>query len=938
MTFQALKRLHSIIGEALDEIERVYAVGSSATTTDISGPPTPASLQSTSTSPPSPSSPSCSSAKLFFGNGYASPPPSPSASSFPFHVLPDPIDFPSLDSPHEPNSPSEVLTAHPEVSFAINKIVAACGQMSATVQPPFLSICDAAMGYHLPSCLRLFEATHTSEILKKAGPDGLHVKEIARENGVDATKLAHVLRLLCTHHYVREVSPNVFANNRLSSMIDTGKSIEKIKECPEKKYEGTNGIAAFVGLCTDELQKSSAYLTEAYFLSPKAHLNGKEPTRAPFNYAFGCEGTDFFAWLEGHGIQGQHVNGRARSGSIKLAGILPQTSHELKKLDPGHRYTPSHKKGSSDAFLKSQSTSSQPDNPNRFRLERFGVAMTGTDSWEVPGAVFNGFDWHSLPQGSLIVDVGGGIGSSMMLLAHAFSRPRDEDALGFKYIIQDRQVVVDMGEKAWRAKCPEYLELGIAQFKVHDFFTPQPIKNAAVFFLRVVLHDWPTDYARAVLLRLREAATPETKLLIADFVIPLACRDDFGATANGDNDGIEGVEGVETQLVPSPLLPNLGKASANVYWMDLTMQVTFNGQERTLRETVALALSAGWKVTRVVKAPGSHFGHITAIPTHIPINKGAANSTSSLSDTAKPGQSQATINNPLDRHPHILERSMSRCGTPTFGSNRLLPSFEEVKVKPRFGFGYKGSDRRNPKVIPLNPAPHFTAPRKRPSPLSIPISPSVPSRTKISLPLPQSPIKRRPSHAHLSQLYRPPPHQSSTSPTPSTRNPPPLVPLSPRLPVSPLSRRSSFASLSGAAAAQAGNATNPSMIPVRQLSESSISVSSANTTPPSPTITRHKLIHRQSLAQLTPTRKRSESVATAAQPYAAEGRPIMRPLHLGETMSKEAGTYTRRALDFSEIRGDDTGPSQDPLATGCSLLDAAVPIEKVMLNRRGSSE
>ena len=63
------------------------------------------------------------------------------------------------------------------------------------------------------------------------------------------------------------------------------------------------------------------------------------------------------------------------------------------------------------------------------------------------------------------MDVGGGIGSSMMLLAHAFSRPGDEDALGFKYIIQDRQVVVKMGEKAWRAKCPEYLDLGIAQFK-----------------------------------------------------------------------------------------------------------------------------------------------------------------------------------------------------------------------------------------------------------------------------------------------------------------------------------------------------------------------------------------------------------------------------------------------------------------------------------------
>ncbi|KAJ7729814.1 hypothetical protein B0H16DRAFT_1775746 [Mycena metata] len=53
--------------------------------------------------------------------------------------------------------------------------------------------------------------------------------------------------------------------------------------------------------------------------------------------------------------------------------------------------------------------------------------------------------------------------------------------------------------------------------------------------------------------------------------------------------------------------------------MDLTMQVTFNGQQRTLRETVALALSAGWKVVRVTKAPRSLFGHIVAVPVAVPV-------------------------------------------------------------------------------------------------------------------------------------------------------------------------------------------------------------------------------------------------------------------------------------------------------------------------------
>lgn len=38
-----------------------------------------------------------------------------------------------------------------------------------------------------------------------------------------------ILRLLATLHIFREVSPDVFANNRISSLLDTGKSVEAIK-------------------------------------------------------------------------------------------------------------------------------------------------------------------------------------------------------------------------------------------------------------------------------------------------------------------------------------------------------------------------------------------------------------------------------------------------------------------------------------------------------------------------------------------------------------------------------------------------------------------------------------------------------------------------------------------------------------------------------------
>jgi hypothetical protein len=39
---------------------------------------------------------------------------------------------------------------------------------------------------------------------------------------------ARILRLLATNHVFIEVSPDIFANNRLSTVFDTGKPIEEL--------------------------------------------------------------------------------------------------------------------------------------------------------------------------------------------------------------------------------------------------------------------------------------------------------------------------------------------------------------------------------------------------------------------------------------------------------------------------------------------------------------------------------------------------------------------------------------------------------------------------------------------------------------------------------------------------------------------------------------
>ncbi|KAJ7023063.1 O-methyltransferase [Mycena alexandri] len=962
-TFDLLRALHAILGDAIDDIQAVYAAqGPSSQSESVedasaSREPVPKSGHRKANSS---------------SRAYASPPPSPgttpsssastptsasfSVSSTPSFAPPNSastgLDFPSPTLSFSPHSPSEQLTSHPTVAAAINRIVAASAQLASIVQTPFLTLCDASMGYHLPACLRVVEAAGVVEVLREGsstsksggeGKEGVHVKEIARRTGVDASKLAHILRLLATHHLLREVAPDVFAANRISSLLDSGKAVDELLRNPDRKYDGddASAVGAFVGLCTDELFKSSAYLTEAVFpgqarlyppgwSSPRfapahaspapgynagpngcganaslthAHIDGADPTRAPFNYAFGCGGVGYFAWLEGEGWASASASAILADSSASISAWNRKNEGEAGRggqttLAPLSPLSPSLPVDAATAVRGGKNANGdrrenevvgevgaggvrgavggtgmsgggdrhrhRHPNPNQFRLERFGKAMAGTGSWEAPGAVLHGFDWASLPRGSVVVDVGGGIGSTSMLLASAYAEVDGEDGTGgLRFVIQDRPVVVEMGEKAWRAKCPELLDSGAVRFQVHDFFTPQPITTAAVFLLRVVLHDWPDAFAQRILLRLREAAAPYTRLVLADFVLPLACVDDFGVGVDADGGGRSGVnggdngtenrekkdkgekepqvEGAEKMLAPAPLLANLGKASANAYWMDLTMQVTFNGQERTLRETVALALSAGWKVVRVTKAPGSLFGHIVAVPVAVPVppqRRARAGSGSAFFDMAfgggaggsgstygahgvgaNGGASGGLEAGEMEREMEMVERASSRCGTPTFGSRVDLPSMAEARARfgpsvggRRFGSGGVSGARGPPSSLPpLRQAAVLTAPptrKKKPSPLSVVPPPSSPSPSLYrpvtsprppAQPAPQSqqlqssPIARRVGQAPLFRSQQQQQQAQPLAPSPVPRQaPPPPSPMSPRL---PLSRRASYAHL-----------------------------------------------------------------------------------------------------------------------------------------------
>ncbi|KAF8581125.1 S-adenosyl-L-methionine-dependent methyltransferase [Ramaria rubella] len=443
------------------------------------------------------------------------------------------LSFPSLDDPYGSNPKADFLATNDSVVAATNSVVAAAEQLIATIKLPFTSLCDSAMAFHLSGCLAFVERVHVAEILREAGLGGMHVDLIATQTGVNSRKLEHVLRLLATHHFFREVVPNVFSNNRLSSIIDSGVAYAEIRTNVLTKYLGSSGGAALVSLAGDEMFKAAAHLPDTCFDLPVEHVHGL-PLGNAFSRAFRTN-KSVFAWLE----------------------------------DPG----------------------------NEDRLARIGYSFKGLSQYEDPTAVGTAYDWDSLPDGSLVVDVGGGFGYVTQYLSQRNSHLR--------FLIQDRPEVLKSTEKELQNQAPQALASGHIQLMAHDFMDTQPVKDASVFLIRAVCHNWTDADVVKIFTRIRAAARPDTVLIIGDHIMPYACIDESV---------VSNIPGAKKSLASAPLLANLGKASASAYYLDLTMQAIFDCYERSLEEFVELNRSAGWKTVSVKLSGMSRFGYVVAVP------------------------------------------------------------------------------------------------------------------------------------------------------------------------------------------------------------------------------------------------------------------------------------------------------------------------------------
>ncbi|VDB83097.1 unnamed protein product [Peniophora sp. CBMAI 1063] len=329
------------------------------------------------------------------------------------------VDFPSLDSQHYSEEEEDIRSV-PEVADAIVNIVAAAEQIATVVRPPSLTILDISFKFHLCAALRVALEADVTEFLREHGPS--HVEAIAKQRNLDPSKLA-------TNHIFREVTPDVFANTRLSSSLDSGRSCAELITDPSAKLVP---FPAFVSFALDFCFKAAAQLPDVLLSPATSHSVNLNETA--FAKVANMDGT-FFEYLD-----------------------LPGNEH---------------------------------------MREKFGAAMTGLTQRSHPESILEVFDWTSLPAGSIVVDVGGGIGSQMVTLARSYP--------SLKLVVQDREAVCADAMKYTKKVLPSAVESGQIQVQAHDIFTPQPIQDASVYYLRHVAHNWSDSTTETLLKRLRDA-------------------------------------------------------------------------------------------------------------------------------------------------------------------------------------------------------------------------------------------------------------------------------------------------------------------------------------------------------------------------------------------------------------------------------------------------
>ena len=87
----------------------------------------------------------------------------------------------------------------------------------------------------------------------------------------------------------------------------------------------------------------------------------------------------------------------------------------------------------------------------------------------------SGFPWKSLPEGTTVCDVGGGIGHITLHFAKACPQIR--------VVLQDLPPTVEQARGFWKESAPEIVEQGRVTFADLDFINESPVPGQDIYYV-----------------------------------------------------------------------------------------------------------------------------------------------------------------------------------------------------------------------------------------------------------------------------------------------------------------------------------------------------------------------------------------------------------------------------------------------------------------------
>ncbi|KAL8689685.1 MAG: hypothetical protein Q9218_004697 [Villophora microphyllina] len=235
-----------------------------------------------------------------------------------------------------------------------------------------------------------------------------------------------------------------------------------------------------------------------------------------------------------------------------------------------------------------------------------------------------GFHWRSLPEGTTVIDIGGGSGDVGIDFARVLYPRLHVQIQDLPSLQASFEAKLGRDKRDWHSH---------VTFLPHSFFEPQPPSKTVppakypilsppkkVFLLRHILHDWPLSECHRILQNLKPSMGKGTIMIVCEQVMPSVS---FGSSTttmpdnhvnkkrriheNKEEDGVDFRPGSDSKSGFEAISNSFKSAEQErvMRALDLQMMVQYGSQERTREDWEDLFAGVGMKIVGIKRPKGS---------------------------------------------------------------------------------------------------------------------------------------------------------------------------------------------------------------------------------------------------------------------------------------------------------------------------------------------